>query len=147
MDLQMIAYLAELGKLHFTKEEMEQMASEMTSIIEIMDTVKEIDIQYDAYADNKNVYLNDLGRHQGRQFPYRKDSAKRCKRRKLFRCAKGCRIIAISHTRCVRAFRRITIRKGGIRLRTNEENIWILRNKPLENCVRCWTAKKFLHRN
>ena len=53
MDLQMIAYLAELGKLHFTKEEMEQMASEMTSIIEIMDTVKEIDIQYDAY-------LNDL---------------------------------------------------------------------------------------
>ena len=60
MDLQMIAYLAELGKLHFTKEEMEQMASEMTSIIEIMDTVKEIDIQYDAYADNKNVYLNDL---------------------------------------------------------------------------------------
>ena len=47
----MIAYLAELGKLHFTKEEMEQMASEMTSIIEIMDTVKEIDIQYDAYAD------------------------------------------------------------------------------------------------
>ena len=60
MDLQMMAYLAELGKLHFTKEEMEQMASEMTSIIEIMDTVKEIDIQYDAYADNKNVYLNDL---------------------------------------------------------------------------------------
>ena len=46
--------------LGFTKEEMEQMASEMTSIIEIMDTVKEIDIQYDAYADNKNVYLNDL---------------------------------------------------------------------------------------
>jgi aspartyl-tRNA(Asn)/glutamyl-tRNA(Gln) amidotransferase subunit C len=53
LDLQMIAYLAELGKLHFTKEEMEQMASEMTSIMEI-------DIQYDAYADNKNVYLNDL---------------------------------------------------------------------------------------
>ena len=49
----MIAYLAELGKLHFTEDEMKQMASEMTSIIEIMDTVKEIDIQYDAYADNK----------------------------------------------------------------------------------------------
>ena len=146
MDLQMIAYLAELGKLHFTKEEMEQMASEMTSIIEIMDTVKEIDIQYDAYADNKNVYLNDL-REDIKEDSFRKDSAKCCKRRKLFRCAKGCRIIAISHTRCVRAFRRITIRKGGIRLRTNEENIWILRNKPLENCVRCWTAKKFLHRN
>lgn len=60
MDLQMIAYLAELGKLHFTPEEMEKMAAEMTSIIEIMDTVKEIDVEYDALADNKNIYLNDL---------------------------------------------------------------------------------------
>lgn len=56
----MIAYLAELGKLHFTPEEMEKMAAEMTSIIEIMDTVKEIDVEYDALADNKNIYLNDL---------------------------------------------------------------------------------------
>ena len=32
----------------------------MTGIIEIMDTVKEIDVVYDAFADNKNVYLNDL---------------------------------------------------------------------------------------
>lgn len=56
----MIAYLAELGKLHFTPEEMERMASEMTNIIEIMDTVKEIDVEYDALADNKNIYLNDL---------------------------------------------------------------------------------------
>ncbi len=60
MDLQMIAYLAELGKLHFTPEEMEKMAIEMTNIIEIMDTVKEIDVEYDALADNKNIYLNDL---------------------------------------------------------------------------------------
>lgn len=56
----MIAYLAELGKLHFTPDEMETMAREMTNIIEIMDTVKEIDVVYDAEADNKNVYLNDL---------------------------------------------------------------------------------------
>lgn len=56
----MIAYLAELGKLSFTQEEMETMAKEMTDIIEIMDTVKEIDVTYDAEADNKNVYLNDL---------------------------------------------------------------------------------------
>ncbi|WP_298483768.1 Asp-tRNA(Asn)/Glu-tRNA(Gln) amidotransferase subunit GatC [uncultured Ruminococcus sp.] len=60
MDLQMIAYLAELGKLSFTPEEMEKMAAEMTSIIEIMDTVKEIDVEYDALADNKDIYLNDL---------------------------------------------------------------------------------------
>lgn len=56
----MISYLAELGKLSFTQEEMETMAKEMTDIIEIMDTVKEIDVTYDAEADNKNVYLNDL---------------------------------------------------------------------------------------
>lgn len=56
----MIAYLAELGKLSFTPEEMEKMAADMTSIIAIMDTVKEIDVEYDALADNKNVYLNDL---------------------------------------------------------------------------------------
>lgn len=60
LDLNMISYLAELGKLHFSPEEMEQMAKDMTSIIAIMDTVKEIDITYDAEADNKNVYLNDL---------------------------------------------------------------------------------------
>ena len=56
----MVSYLAELGKLAFSPEELEQMAKDMTSIIAIMDTVKEIDITYDAVADNKNVYLNDL---------------------------------------------------------------------------------------
>ena len=56
----MIAYLAELGKLHFNQNELEKMADEMTNIIEVMDTVKEIDVTYDALADNKNIYLNDL---------------------------------------------------------------------------------------
>lgn len=32
----------------------------MTSIINIMDTIKDIDIKYDPFADNKNIYLNDL---------------------------------------------------------------------------------------
>ena len=44
LDLNMVSYLAELGKLAFSPEELEQMAKDMTSII----------------ADNKNVYLNDL---------------------------------------------------------------------------------------
>ena len=44
----------------FTEEELKKTAEEMTNIIEIMDTIKEIDIKYDALADNKNVYLNDL---------------------------------------------------------------------------------------
>ncbi|MGN0620908.1 MAG: Asp-tRNA(Asn)/Glu-tRNA(Gln) amidotransferase subunit GatC [Porcipelethomonas sp.] len=60
MDLEMVSYLSKLGKLAFTEEELKKTAEEMTGIIEIMDTVKEIDVVYDAFADNKNVYLNDL---------------------------------------------------------------------------------------
>lgn len=60
MDLEMVSYLSRLGKLSFTEEELKKTAEEMTNIIEIMDTIKEIDIKYDALADNKNVYINDL---------------------------------------------------------------------------------------
>ena len=53
----MVSYLSKLGKLSFTDEELKKTAEEMTSIIEIMDTIKEIDVEYNALADNKNVYL------------------------------------------------------------------------------------------
>ena len=66
MELDMVKYLAKLGKLSFTDEELEQAVKDMTSIIEIMDTIKEIDIAYDPLKDNHNVYLKDL----------RKDEAK-----------------------------------------------------------------------
>lgn len=60
MDLEMVRYLSKLGELSFTDEELEKAASDMTSIIEIMDTIKEIDIVYDPLKDNHDVYLNDL---------------------------------------------------------------------------------------
>lgn len=60
MDLEMVKYLAKLGKLSFTDEELEQAVKDMTSIIEIMDTIKETDITYDPLKDNHNVYLKDL---------------------------------------------------------------------------------------
>lgn len=60
MDLQMISYLGKLSKITFTDNEIEEMAKDMTDIIEIMDTVKEIDVTYNAEADNKNVFLYDL---------------------------------------------------------------------------------------
>lgn len=60
MDLDMVRYLSKLGKLSFTDEQLEKMADDMTDIIEIMDTIKEIDISYDPIKDNHNVYLNDL---------------------------------------------------------------------------------------
>mgnify|MGYP002425249399 CR=1 FL=1 len=53
MDLEMVKYLAKLGKLSFTDEELEQAVKDMTSIIEIMDTIKEIDITYDPLKDNR----------------------------------------------------------------------------------------------
>jgi len=56
----MVSYLSELGKLNFTEKELEKVAHEMTEIIDLMDTIKEIDVTYDALLDNKNVYLNDL---------------------------------------------------------------------------------------
>lgn len=56
----MVKYLAKLGKLNFTEEGFEAMAEDMTDIIEIMDTIKEIDITYDPIKDNHNVYLKDL---------------------------------------------------------------------------------------
>ena len=60
MDLEMVKYLSQLGKLSFTDEELEKMAGDMTDIIEIMDTIKEIDVTYDPVKDNHNVFLNDL---------------------------------------------------------------------------------------
>lgn len=60
MDLDMVKYLAELGKLEFSDDELKKTADEMTGIINLMDTVKEIDITYDALKDNHDVYLNDL---------------------------------------------------------------------------------------
>lgn len=60
MDLEMVKYLAELGKLEFSDDELAKKADEMTDIINLMDTVKEIDITYDALKDNHDVYINDL---------------------------------------------------------------------------------------
>lgn len=60
MDMEMVRYLAKLGKLEFTDDELEQAVRDMTSIIEIMDTIREIDITYDPIKDNHNVYLADL---------------------------------------------------------------------------------------
>ncbi len=56
----MVKYLAKLGKLSFTDEELAKATEDMTGIIEIMDTIKEIDITYDPLKDNHNVYFKDL---------------------------------------------------------------------------------------
>ncbi len=60
MDLEMVSYLSELGKLEFNENELKKVAEEMTDIINLMDTIKEIDVKYDALKDNKGIYINDL---------------------------------------------------------------------------------------
>ena len=60
MDLNMVKYLAELSKLEYSDKELADTAEQMTDIIDLMDTVKEIDITYDDLKDNHDVYLNDL---------------------------------------------------------------------------------------
>ena len=60
MDLDMVRYLAKLSKLNYSEEELAKVAKDMTSIINIMDTIKDIDIKYDPFEDNKNIYLHDL---------------------------------------------------------------------------------------
>ena len=57
MDLNMVKYLAELSKLEYSDKEL---AATAEHIIDLMDTVKEIDITYDDLKDNHDVYLNDL---------------------------------------------------------------------------------------
>lgn len=60
MDLNTVKYLADLSKLEYSDEKLEKTANEMTSIMELMDTIKDIDITYDAYLDNHNVFLDGL---------------------------------------------------------------------------------------
>ena len=60
MDLNTVKYLADLSKLEYSDEKLEKTANEMTSIMELMDTIKDIDITYDAHLDNHNVFLDGL---------------------------------------------------------------------------------------
>lgn len=60
MDTEMVKYLSKLSMINFSDAESEKMAREMTDIIALMDSVKDIDIVYDPIKDNHNVYLNDL---------------------------------------------------------------------------------------
>ena len=56
----MISHLSTLSKLSFTDDELEKFASDMSNIIEIVDIVKEVDIEYYPLADNRNIRVNDL---------------------------------------------------------------------------------------
>ncbi len=60
MDTNLVNYLAELSKLEFSQDELSKFSTEMTDIIDLMDTIKEINVTYDDLKDNHNVYLGDI---------------------------------------------------------------------------------------
>ena len=60
MDIATLDHICQLSKLNFTEDEQKTMLGQMTDIIDLMDTIKDIDVVYDAYKDNHNVYLADL---------------------------------------------------------------------------------------
>lgn len=66
MDIQTIDHLCELSKLNFNDEEKQKVMEEMSAIIELMDTVKEIDLTYDDTKDNNSITYSEV----------RKDAAK-----------------------------------------------------------------------
>lgn len=55
MDKDTLFHIAELSKLSFTDEEAEKMMEQMGSIIELMDTIRDIDISYDDAKDGNEI--------------------------------------------------------------------------------------------
>lgn len=56
----MISHLSNLSKLSFTDDELEKFSSDMSSIVGIVDIIKEVDIEYNPLADNRNIHVDDL---------------------------------------------------------------------------------------
>ncbi|MBE6888445.1 MAG: Asp-tRNA(Asn)/Glu-tRNA(Gln) amidotransferase subunit GatC [Oscillospiraceae bacterium] len=55
MELKTIQHLCELSKLNYEDEALEKVMSEMTDIIELMDTIKSFDLTYDDTKDNNSI--------------------------------------------------------------------------------------------
>lgn len=60
MDRETVKYLAQLGRLNFTDEELDKMSEDMTGIIELMDTIKNVDAVFDPSKDGRSVSFDDL---------------------------------------------------------------------------------------
>lgn len=52
--------IAKLSKLSFTEEETEKMIDQMSDIITLMDTIRNIDIQYDDTKDKNMIAYSQL---------------------------------------------------------------------------------------
>lgn len=73
IDKATLDHIAALSKLSFTEEESEVMAEQMGDIIALMDTIRDIDIEYDDTKDNNQIAYKELREDKAKEsFPTEK---------------------------------------------------------------------------
>lgn len=73
IDKATLDHIAALSKLSFTEEESEVMAEQMGDIIALMDTIRDIDIEYDDTKDNNQIAYKELRKDKAKEsFPTEK---------------------------------------------------------------------------
>ena len=60
MEKSTLLHIAELSKLSFTDEEAEIMMEQMGDIIDLMDTIRDADLEYDDTKDKKEISYQQL---------------------------------------------------------------------------------------
>lgn len=60
MDIKTLEHLCELSKLDFNDAEKERMLTDMSMVVELMDTIKDFNLTYDDTADLNEIGLKDL---------------------------------------------------------------------------------------
>ena len=60
MEKSTLLHIAELSKLSFTDEEAEVMMEQMGDIIELMDTIRDAELEYDDTKDKKEISYQQL---------------------------------------------------------------------------------------
>lgn len=73
IDKATLDHIAALSKLSFTEEESEVMAEQMGDIIALMDTIRDIDIEYDDTKDKNEIAYKELREDKAKEsFPTEK---------------------------------------------------------------------------
>ena len=60
LDTDLITYLAKLSKIEIDETEKERLVSEMSAIVELMDTMNEVTMEGDENLNGEGVSLKDL---------------------------------------------------------------------------------------
>lgn len=60
LDIDLITYLAKLSKIEIDETEKERLVSEMSAIVELMDTMNEVTMEGDENLNSEGVSLKDL---------------------------------------------------------------------------------------